>query len=120
METILNLLSWISLIGGIVFILIGAIGLIRLPDMFARMHGAGLIDTLGIGLILFGLVFQAGLSIVTIKLVLIFIFIFFTSPTATHALASAALDEGVKPLLGPLLGKDEKTETGKEDDPSKT
>lgn len=100
MGVILDVLSWAFLVIGSIFLLIGGIGLIRLPDMYTRMHGASLIDTLGIGLILLGLCFQAGFGIVTIKLLLIFIFIFFTSPTATHALASAALDEGLKPVLG--------------------
>ena len=116
MDVFLDALSWASLIIGSIFLLIGGIGLIRLPDMYTRMHGASLIDTLGIGLILLGLCFQAGFTIVTIKLLLIFIFIFFTSPTATHALASAALDEGLKPVLG-SPGEGDTSDRGQ--DPSK-
>ncbi|MEL0108211.1 MAG: monovalent cation/H(+) antiporter subunit G [Rhodospirillaceae bacterium] len=93
----LDILSWILLIGGSVFTLIGAIGMLRLPDVFARMHGASLIDTMGVLLILLGLAVQAGWTIVTIKLALITVFVFFTSPTATHALAQAALWGGLKP-----------------------
>jgi multicomponent Na+:H+ antiporter subunit G len=80
------------LIGGCMFCLMGGLGLIRLPDMFARMHGASLIDTMGIGLILIGLMFQAGFTLITGKLILILIFIFFTSPTSTYALARAAIN----------------------------
>ena len=101
-----DIVTWACVIAGSVMALIGAIGMIRLPDVFARMHAAGIIDTLGVGLILVGLIFQAGWSAVTIKLVLILVFIFFTTPTATHALAQAALHGGVKPLLGKKDGND--------------
>ena len=94
---ILDIISWVLLIGGSIFTLIGAIGMLRLPDVFARMHGAGLIDTLGILLILLGLAIQSGWTIATIKLALIAVFVFYTSPTATHALAQAALWGGLTP-----------------------
>jgi len=97
MELVLDILSWASIISGGVLCLIGGWGVIRLPDMYARMHGASIIDTLGVGMILMGLVFQAGLTLITAKLLLILVFIFFTSPTATHALARAALNGGLKP-----------------------
>ncbi len=71
-------------------IIIGAVGIIRLPDVFCRMHAAGIIDTSGAGLILAGLILQAGFTMVTVKLILIGAFLFFTSPTTTHALAGAA------------------------------
>ncbi len=97
MELMIEILSWVSIIGGSIMCLIGGWGIIRLPDMFTRLHGASLIDTLGIGLILGGLMIQAGLTLITAKLVLILVFVFFTSPTATHALARAALNGGLKP-----------------------
>ncbi len=99
MELILDAVSWICLIAGSAFALIGAVGIIRLPDVFARMHAAGIIDTLGAGLILVGLMVQAGLTLVTVKLVLIVVFVLITSPTSTHALARATLSGGVKPML---------------------
>ena len=91
-------LSWACILGGSAFCLIGAIGVLRLPDVFTRMHGASLIDTGGAFLLLAGLALQAGFSLVTVKLALIFAFMLFTSPMTTHALATAALNEGVKPL----------------------
>lgn len=97
MDIILELLSWGLLAVGAIFLIIGGIGMIRLPDVFARMHGAGIIDTTGVGAVLSGLMIQGGMSIVTIKLILILVFIVFTSPTATHALARAALHGGVRP-----------------------
>ena len=98
---ILNLISAGLLATGSIFIRIGAVGLIRRPDLYTRLHAAGITDTLGAELILLGLMFQAGLSLVTVKLILISLFIFFTSPTATHAVANAARVMGLKPMLVP-------------------
>ena len=95
----LDLASWALLVAGGLFSIVGAVGLLRMPDLFTRMHGASITDTLGAGLILLGLVLQAGFTLVTAKLVLIGLLIFFTSPTATHALARAALARGLKPRL---------------------
>ena len=99
MAILLDTASWGFLLIGSAMMIIGGIGVVRLPDVFARMHGAGIIDTLGVGAILIGLTFQAGLNIVTVKLILIIVFILFTSPTTTHALARAALNGGVRPRL---------------------
>jgi multicomponent Na+:H+ antiporter subunit G len=93
----LDVLSWLALGAGAVFVVGGGIGLVRLPDFYTRLHAAGLVDTLGAFLIVVGLALQAGLTQVTIKLVLILVFLFFTSPTATHAVAHAAVAGGLKP-----------------------
>ena len=100
-ELVLDLISAGLLAAGSIFVLIGGFGLIRLPDFYTRLHAAGITDTLGAELILLGLMFQAGLSLVTVKLILISLFIFFTSPTATHAVANAARVMGLKPMLVP-------------------
>ena len=84
---------------GAAFTLIGGIGVVRLPDFFTRIHAGGVTDTLGAGLILTGLGIQAGASPITVKLLLILLFLWLTSPTATHALANAALEAGLKPKL---------------------
>ena len=78
---------------------IGGIGIHRFPDFYSRLHAAGITDTLCTMLILLGLGLQAGWSIAAFKLALIFVFLFFTSPTASHALANAALHSGLKPRL---------------------
>ena len=91
--------SWACLLIGGVFAVISAIGLIRMPDVFTRMHAASIGDTLALGLMVIGMMLQAGLSIVSIKLTLILLFMFFASPTTTHALAKAALAGGIKPML---------------------
>ena len=99
MAVLFDINSWALLLGGSALMLIGGIGLYRLPDVYTRMHGAGIIDTLGAGMVFAGLMVQAGLTLVTVKLGLIVVFLFFTSPTTTHALARAAQAEGVLPLL---------------------
>jgi multicomponent Na+:H+ antiporter subunit G len=63
------------------------------------VHAASVTETLGAGLILIGLMLQAGLTLVCVKLVIIGLLIFFTSPTATHALTRAALTRGLEPVL---------------------
>jgi multicomponent Na+:H+ antiporter subunit G len=91
--------SWICLVAGTAFCIIGAAGLIRMPDFYTRMHAASVTDTVGAGLILFGLMVQAGFTLVTAKLVIIAMLILLTSPAASHALARAAFVRGVRPLL---------------------
>ena len=98
MALLADIISWACLLAGSAFALIGGFGMLRLPDVFARMHGAGMIDTMGLGLILIGLMFQAGLTLVTVKLFLILAFVLYTSPTATHALALTCLGGGARPL----------------------
>lgn len=100
LATAIEFLSWACLIGGVAFALIGALGLLRLPDVFTRMHAAGIIDAMAAALVLLGLALQAPTWLVAAKLGLIYVFILFTSPTATHALARAALHGGVRPMLG--------------------
>ncbi len=92
-------LSWLLILGGGFFLVVGAIGVLRLPDFFTRQHAAGMTDTLGAWLLLAGLMVQGGLTLVSVKLLLIVVFLFFTSPTSTHALAQAAIGSGLKPLL---------------------
>ena len=99
MDLILDTMSWFCLLAGGFFVLSGGIGILRLPDFFTRLHGASVTDTMGAGLIVLGLLFQAGLTMAGIKLVLILLFMLFTSPTSTHALAKAAVHGGLTPIL---------------------
>jgi multicomponent Na+:H+ antiporter subunit G len=80
-------------------VVVGAIGMVRMPDLFTRMQAASLIDTVGAGLLLFGFMLQAGFGLVTLKLVVMLALFFFIGPMVSHALAQAALHEGVKPIL---------------------
>lgn len=86
----------VAVVGG-VFVLIGAIGLLRLPDFFTRLHAAGVIDTLGMALVMIGLSVHAESWLDLLKLAIIVMFILFTCPVSTHALARAALHGGLKP-----------------------
>ncbi|MFQ5994378.1 MAG: monovalent cation/H(+) antiporter subunit G [Acidiferrobacterales bacterium] len=97
---IVDILSWASLLAGGFLGVVGGVGILRFPDLFTRMHAAGITDTLGAALILIGLMLQAGWSLITAKLVLILIFLLFTSPTSTHTLAKAAIHGKLRPLLG--------------------
>ncbi|MCG6900220.1 MAG: monovalent cation/H(+) antiporter subunit G [Gammaproteobacteria bacterium] len=91
MDMVLAVLSWSCLLGGAIFLLIGALGVLRFPDFYTRLHAVSVCDTLGAGLVLAGLMLQGGFSLVTVKLLLMFYFMMFTGPTAVHALAQAAM-----------------------------
>jgi multicomponent Na+:H+ antiporter subunit G len=101
-NTVLFIASWFSLVAGGVFCVVGAVGMLRMPDFYTRMHAASVIETLGAGLVLLGLLLQAGLTLVAVKLLFVGVLIFFASPTATHALARAAMARGVKPMLAAI------------------
>ena len=92
-----EIISWFFVGIGSIFLLIGAIGLLRLGDIFARIHAAGLIDTMGLGFLILGMCIYSGFTLVTAKLIIIAIFMFFASPVSTHALSKAALDGNINP-----------------------
>lgn len=100
MITIVDILSALLLAAGAFFSLVGGFGLVRMPDFYTRMHAASVTETLGAGFLLCGLMVHAGLTLVAVKLAMIGLLIFFASPTATHALAKAALLSGLEPQLG--------------------
>jgi multicomponent Na+:H+ antiporter subunit G len=97
MALALDLISWAFLMAGSFFAITGAVGVIRMPDVFTRLHASGVTDTGGAGLILIGLMFQGGLTLVTVRLALILGFLWFSSPVSTYALARAALAGGEEP-----------------------
>ncbi|MBW2421777.1 MAG: monovalent cation/H(+) antiporter subunit G, partial [Deltaproteobacteria bacterium] len=75
MSILFDALGWICLVLGSVFCMIGGIGMLRMPDLFTRAHAAGLTDTLGAALILIGLMTQIELGQVTVKLVMVLVFL---------------------------------------------
>ncbi|MCK6370224.1 MAG: monovalent cation/H(+) antiporter subunit G [Gammaproteobacteria bacterium] len=99
MQLAVDILSWTLLTAGAAFCVVGALGLLRMPDFYTRIHAASVIDTLGAGLLLAGMMLQAGPSLVTVRLLIIALLLFFTSPTAVHALGRAALLRGIEPRL---------------------
>ncbi|RZO68505.1 MAG: sodium:proton antiporter [Parvularculaceae bacterium] len=100
LDLIKDILSWILFAAGGIAVVAGAVGLVRFPDFYTRLHGAGVTDTAGAELILFAMMLQAPNWLVVMKLVFISFFLFLTSPVATHAVAHAAWVGGVRPMLG--------------------
>lgn len=96
---LLDVASWALILAGSAFIIVGALGILRFPDVYTRMHAASVIDTLGAGFLFAGLMLQAGFTQVTLKLLFILLLFFFTGPVITHALAQAALHAGLKPEI---------------------
>ncbi len=97
MNLLIDIASWALLIAGSFMVIVGGIGIVRMPDFFTRLHPSGLIDTMGAALIVAGLMLQAGLTQTSIKLGLIVVFLLLTGPTAIHAVAHAAFARGLKP-----------------------
>lgn len=106
MSLVLDIASWVLMLIGCGFALTAAIGLLRLPDFFSRTHSAGMLDTLGAGLILLGMGLQAGWTLASFKLFAVLAFILITGPTAAHALARTARHLDMQPVTGDDDGED--------------
>lgn len=107
MTILQNALAIFLMAGGTLFMLIGSIGINRLPDFYTRSHASGKVDTLGILMFLSGLAVFQGFTLNAAKLLLIIVFVALTSPVAAHALARGALHFGLKPWYG--HGKEKKS-----------
>ena len=94
---VLEILSWILILSGSVFTVIGAIGIMRFPTFWSRLHAASVSESAGMILLIAGMCLHSGMTLVTVKLIVIGIFIFITGPTSTHAVANAALMSGERP-----------------------
>lgn len=105
MSALLDVLAWVSLLVGSVFIIIGAIGIHRMPDVFTRMHATSLIDTLGVAFLGLGMLLQTAEFAVAVRLAIIVLVSMTASAVASHALARAALHDGVRPLLAGSDGR---------------
>ena len=104
MDLIKDIITGIFFFIGSMSIIIGACGLIKLPDVFSRIHAAGMIDTGGTAFFLLGMIIQSGWSLITVKLILIGVFIFFTSPVTSHVPANLAREKKLTPV-GKKIGK---------------
>lgn len=98
-----DIASWVLFLAGGLAVAVGALGLVRFPDFYTRLHAAGVTDTAGAELIVLGMLLQAPNWLVATKLVFIGIFLGLTSPVATHAIAHAAHMVGFRPKLGESL-----------------
>ncbi len=97
MEIIVEILSWVFIVSGSFFAIVGALATVRFPDFWSRLHGASITDSVGVILLILGMAMQAGFGLVAVKLFIILIFLFITGPTSTHAVANAAMVSGLKP-----------------------
>lgn len=95
----MTVLGAVFLVGGLFFLVVGAIGVLRLPDFYTRLHAMGKCDTLGLLLSLAGLAILSGWNYLSLKILLIWIFIIMANPTATHALSRAAYKAGLQPWV---------------------
>jgi len=96
---IADVASWVLLSAGAFFYIVGMIGLIRMPDIFTRLHAISVGETLGVVLLIGGMILQAGFTLVAVKLVFTMLVLLASIPVISHALARAALHDGEKPLL---------------------
>ena len=96
---ILDMVGWLCMVLGAFFIFTGAIGMLRMPDFYTRMHPAGVAESLGVPLILVGLMIHSGVSLYSGKLFFLMLFLMITGPTATHVVAKSAMISGLKPRL---------------------
>lgn len=99
MIEIQNIVSIIFVVIGIIFMLVGSIGILRLPDFYSRTHAVSKSDTLGIMFVIIGLVIYEGFTQSSLKLLLIVLFIALANPVGTHALARAAYKKGLNPFF---------------------
>lgn len=97
------MLANVLLIFGLLFILIAILGVLRLPDFYTRLHAMGKCDTLGITLVLLALAIHYGLSLVTVKMLLLSVVIGLLNSLAVHALGRAAMKSGLAPWFDPKL-----------------
>lgn len=104
---VIDIASWLLLSAGGVFVFIGGLGALRMPDLYTRMHAASVTDTIGPALIIIGIILQAGLTLASVKLVAILLFLLVTGPTASNALASASLLAGNRPEYAKALSEEE-------------
>lgn len=105
MATVIDIISWLLLTVGGLFVIVGGIGALRMPDLYTRMHAASVTDSIAPVLIIAGIMLQAGATLASVKLAAILLFLLLTGPTASNALASAALLAGTKPAGKSLDGK---------------
>ena len=97
MSTLIDVVSWVALVAGGLLMVTSALGMVRLPDIFTRLHAGSLADTGGVALILLGLILQTEPGLNTLKLLLIGVVLFLTTPAVSHAVGHAALLGGLSP-----------------------
>jgi len=100
---LIDILSWAMILAGSFFVIIGAVGILRFPDFWSRLHAASVTESAGMILLLIGMALQTGWTLIAFKLGVIGIFMLITGPTSTHAVANAALVSGLRPPKLPQI-----------------
>ena len=98
---LIDILSWAMILAGSFFVIIGAVGILRFPDFWSRLHAASVTESAGMILLLIGMALQTGWTLIAFKLGVIGVFMLITGPTSTHAVANAALVSGLRPPKSP-------------------
>lgn len=111
---LVEITSWVAILSGCFFLIVGAYGAIKFPDFWTRMHAISVSDSAGMLLLILGMCLQAGFTLITVKLIIIGIFLFITGPTSSHAVVNAAMISGFLPrgadeFRKPKLDIDKKT-----------
>ena len=101
---VFDVLSLTLVVAGAFFLLVGSIGVVRLPDFYARTHATGKSDTLGLVLAILGIAVHEGPSLTDVKLIAVVVFVALTNPVGTHALVRSAYRTGLQPWFrgGPV------------------
>ena len=94
---LIDILSWAMILAGSFFVIIGAVGILRFPDFWSRLHAASVTESAGMILLLIGMALQTGWTLIAFRLGVIGVFMLITGPTSTHAVANAALVSGLRP-----------------------
>jgi multicomponent Na+:H+ antiporter subunit G len=94
---IVDVLAAALLLGGLFFVLVGILGVLRLPDFYARLHATSKCDTLGLALMVAGVALLTGAQWKTLKIVLIVVIVALVNSTAAHAVGRAAFRSGLRP-----------------------
>ena len=94
---LIDILSWAMILAGSFFVIIGAVGILRFPDFWSRLHAASVTESAGMILLLIGMALQTGWTLIAFKLGVIGVFMLITGPTSTHAVTNAALVSGLRP-----------------------
>jgi len=95
-----DILVWVFMLSGAFFVFVGSLGILRFPDFWSRLHAASVTESAGMILMMIGMGIEAGFSLITVKLLIIGVFLLITGPTGTHAVANAALVSGLRPKEG--------------------
>lgn len=88
-----EIVAGIFIVSGLFFFLVGVLGLLRMPDVFSRIHTTTKGDTLGVGLIIIGLMVLSGFTFLSFKLFITLLLVWVTTPTAAHLIAKSEYEK---------------------------